>query len=452
MPEQMNIASFTPGLFDWRFFSKSATVHTLIALALMSADSEDGVVEVSIRSLARRCGLSHKEIRTALQRLQEDSIIELSATHARTTVRFLPWSSLSDSLFINETSLLGVPGAQMGAHQKAQAKAHQKAHLSYSEIPVNKGISEVSATDNGTPKGTNHGTPKGKALGTGAHQKAHSEAHVASSETSASKGVFSVSVETKGTPKGTASDTQKIDSNKNKKKNPSLSLPPSPPISITPSKEKEKTKKKKKNACGKNFYNEVMEKFNAAFAAFRNIRKVRSMSPERCEKVRCFVEDFSADEIDTLLHIAASSTKLTSGRGGKQVSFDMLFNPQYYFSIMEGAWSTDEPSFTATTDEEPQQRTSWQQLAVQEARQKEAQRLEQQKKRFTEMIDNPSPRSKAILAAAYNDGTLARLGINYTPSITEQLSSLSASAGIRQHSQQPASSEDLSYIQSLINR
>ena len=164
-----------------------------------------------------------------------------------------------------------------------------------------------------------------------AHQGAQTRAHNEGTQTADSQYQTTATTQAEGAPRG----ADKGAGNKKKKISPSP-LSPTPPITVT-STEKNKTKKKKKGDFSKKFYDEVMEKFNSAFEG-KGMPRVTRMSEQRCLAVHNFIADFSVEDIDRLISIAASTPALYDGRQGKRMVFDSLFNPKNYMGIMEGAW------------------------------------------------------------------------------------------------------------------
>lgn len=198
-----------------------------------------------------------------------------------------------------------------------------------------------------------------------------------------------------------------------------------------------------------------MEKFNQAMIG-KNVPRCTKMSEERCQAVRNFITDYSVADIDKLIRKAASSTRLTSGRSGKRITFDLLFNPRYYVGIMEGAWdsslSVGSGSATAENNEyadEPQQPKgkSWLEAAAEKARLKQQQKDEEERQRLQAMIQsipsesNPQRTIDALKAKSAN-GTLARLGITWQPPDTPSMTT----------TEKEVTPSDLSYIQSILNR
>ena len=212
-----------------------------------------------------------------------------------------------------------------------------------------------------------------------------------------------------------------------------------------------------------------MERFNQAMQG-KSVPRCTKMSDERCQAVRNFIADYSVADIDKLIQKAAASPRLTDGRSGKRITFDLLFNPRYYIGIMEGAWdsslSAGSGSATAENNEyadEPQQPKgkSWLEAAAKKARLKQQQKDEEERQRLQAMIQSLNggsgeQRTIDALKAKSANGTLARLGITWPPPDSES-STDAAMVHLTEETVFPATEKevtpsDLSYIQSILNR
>lgn len=205
-----------------------------------------------------------------------------------------------------------------------------------------------------------------------------------------------------------------------------------------------------------------MERFNQAMTG-KSVPRCTKMSDERCQAVRNFIADYSVADIDKLIQKAAASPRLTDGRSGKRITFDLLFNSRYYDGIMEGAWdSLSAGSGSAAAEnveytDEPQQPKgkSWLEAAAEKARQKQQQKDKEERQRLQAMIQSLNggsgeQRTIDALKAKSANGTLARLGITWQPPdaamvhLTEE--------AVFPATEKEVTPSDLSYIQSILNR
>ena len=170
------------------------------------------------------------------------------------------------------------------------------------------------------------------------------------------------------------------------------------------------------------------------------------MTPDRKKMVAKFISDYSFEDIEPMLRKALDSD-LLSGRkdGGCYISFNWLFNPKNYEPLMEGTF--DNPTVVASTKKKPQKDTSLTvsppqpqreetpeeieaRLHQKEERQKaiEQERTEALRQRYLGFIEssreNPNGSMAKMVRTAYKDGTLAKLGITWNPSVAEEEQSL----------------------------
>ena len=325
----------TPEIASWRYYSHTATMRVLMHLCFAALGSESRSVSVSVRSLCRHLDISYKECRTAFRHLTEEGIISVEGNRSNSKVTIQQWHSLRHCL------------EPYMAHQGAQTRAH------------NEGTQTADSQYQTTATTQAEGVPRGADKGAGknmAHQGAQTRAHNEGTQTADSQHQTPTSTQAEGAPRG----ADKGAGNKKKKISPSP-LSPTPPITVT-STEKEKTKKKKKGDFSQKFYDEVMEKFNSAFEG-KGMPRVTRMSEQRCLAVHNFIADFSVEDIDRLISIAASTPALYDGRQGKRMVFDSLFNPKNYMGIMEGAWQpvtrTQGPRRDDATAQKEDAQTLW---------------------------------------------------------------------------------------------
>lgn len=436
---------FTPELLQWRYFHRPVVVQVLIHVLLSSAHNEASAATLSYRDLALQLHTTVKTIRVAIDVLIAEKIItKCSAPRAST------------KLYVNSSHPLShciIPwqrdqGAQVTAHFGAQIGAQSRAQIQSSEVPLNKGDSEDSETSKGTDKGTIKGTKRAQSRAQtkqGAQPRAQSRAQISHSETPLNKGDSEDLEIVKGTDKGIAKGTE-VREKKEIKEN----LSPETPIKENKQrKEKahpqtQKKKKKKKSGDAETQFSEVLRLFNRLFLGTQ-VKPISKMTPDRKKLVAKFISDYSFEDIEPMLRKALDSD-LLSGRkdGGCYISFNWLFNPKNYEPLMEGTF--DNPTIAASAEKKPskplQKKTPsppssdgslsigerWK-LAQQSQQSVEAYRNKVNRSIILGHIDNlkKHPQDKQALQSLerfYRDGTIQRLGIEWTPPVEEETKNL----------------------------
>lgn len=436
---------FTPELLQWRYFHRPVVVQVLIHVLLSSAHNEASAATLSYRDLALQLHTTVKTIRVSIDVLIAEKIItKCSAPRAST------------KLYVNSSHPLShciIPwqrdqGAQVTAHFGAQIGAQSRAQIQSSEVPLNKGDSEDSETSKGTDKGTIKGTNRaqsGAQPKQGAQPRAQSGAQISHSETPLNKGDSEDLEIVKGTDKDIAKGTE-VREKKQIKEN----LSPETPIKENKQrKEKahpqtQKKEKEKKSGDAETQFSEVLRLFNRLFLGTQ-VKPISKMTPDRKKLVAKFISDYSFEDIEPMLRKALDSD-LLSGRkdGGCYISFNWLFNPKNYEPLMEGTF--DNPTIAASAEKKPskpqQKKTPsppssdgslsigerWK-LAQQSQQSVEAYRDKVNRSIILGHIDNlkKHPQDKQALQSLekfYRDGTIQRLGIEWTPPVEEETKNL----------------------------
>lgn len=436
---------FTPELLQWRYFHRPVVVQVLIHVLLSSAHNEASAATLSYRDLALQLHTTVKTIRVAIDVLIAEKIItKCSAPRAST------------KLYVNSSHPLShciIPwqrdqGAQVTAHFGAQIGAQSRAQIQSSEVPLNKGDSEDSETSKGTDKGTIKGTNRAQSRAhtkQGAQPRAQSGAQISHTETPLNKGDSEDLEIVKGTDKDIAKGTE-VREKKQIKEN----LSPETPIKENKQrKEKahpqtQKKEKEKKSGDAETQFSEVLRLFNRLFLGTQ-VKPISKMTPDRKKLVAKFISDYSFEDIEPMLRKALDSD-LLSGRkdGGCYISFNWLFNPKNYEPLMEGTF--DNPTIAASAEKKPskpqQKKTPsppssdsslsigerWK-LAQQSQQSAEAYRDKVKRSIILGHIDNlkKHPQDKQALQSLerfYRDGTIQRLGIEWTPPVEEETKNL----------------------------
>ena len=437
---------FTPELLQWRYFHRPVVVQVLIHVLLSSDHNEASAATLSNRDLARQLHTTVKTIRVAIDVLIAEKIItKCSAPRAST------------KLYVNSSHPLShciIPwqrdqGAQVTAHFGAQIGAQSRTQIQSSEVPLNKGDSEDSETSKGTVKGTVKGTNRAQSRAQtkqGAQQRAQSGAQILHSETPLNKGDSEDSAEVEGTDKGKGKGTE-VRGKKQIKEN----ISPEPPIKENKQrKEKahthtQKKEKEKKSLDPEVQFSEVLRIFNRLFLGTQ-VKPISKMTPDRKKMVAKFISDYSFEDIEPMLRKALNSD-LLSGRkdGGCYISFNWLFNPKNYEALMEGTF--DNPTVVASAGKKPQHSSSpppsppqpqreetneeiEARLRMKEERKKaeEKEQTEALRQKYLGWIEaskkNPNGSMAKMVIDAYKNGTLAKLGIVWNPSVAEEEQSL----------------------------
>ena len=436
---------FTPELLQWRYFHRPVVVQVLIHVLLSSAHNEASAATLSYRDLALQLHTTVKTIRVAIDVLIAEKIITKCSA-----------PRVSTKLYVNSSHPLShciIPwqrdqGAQVTAHVGAQIGAQSRAQIQSSEVPLNKGDSEDSETSKGTDKGTDKGTNRAQSRAQkkqGAQPRAQSRAQISHTETPLNKGDSEDLEIVKGTDKDIAKGTE-VREKKQIKEN----LSPETPIKENKQrKEKahpqtQKKEKEKKSGDAETQFSEVLRLFNRLFLGTQ-VKPISKMTPDRKKLVAKFISDYSFEDIEPMLRKALDSD-LLSGRkdGGCYISFNWLFNPKNYEPLMEGTF--DNPTIAASAEKKPskpqQKKTPslpssdeslsigerWK-LAQQSQQSAEAYRDKVNRSIILGHIDNlkKHPQDKQALQSLerfYRDGTIQRLGIDWTPPVEEETKNL----------------------------
>lgn len=434
---------FTPELLQWRYFHRPVVVQVLIHVLLSSAHNEASAATLSYRDLALQLHTTVKTIRVAIDVLIAEKIItKCSAPRAST------------KLYVNSSHPLShciIPwqrdqGAQVTAHFGAQIGAQSRAQVQSPEPPLNKGDSEDSETNKGTDKGTIKGTNRAQSRAQpkqGAQPKAQSRAQISQSEAPLNKGDSEDLEIVKGTDKGIAKGTE-VREKKQIKEN----LSPETPIKENKQrKEKahpqtQKKEKEKKSGDAETQFSEVLRLFNRLFLGTQ-VKPISKMTPDRKKLVAKFISDYSFEDIEPMLRKALDSD-LLSGRkdGGCYISFNWLFNPKNYEPLMEGTF--DNPTVEASAGKKsipkpagspkPQQEETNEEIEARLKQKEEAQKAKEKaetdalRQKYQEWIEgaakNPNGSMAKMVRQAYDNGTLAKLGIVWNPSVAEEEQSL----------------------------
>ena len=424
----------TPELLQWRYFHRPVVVQVLIYVLLSATHNEASAATLSLRLLADRLHTSVKSIRCAIDVLiQERIITKCSSPKASTIVYVNSSHPLSHCILPYQNPL----GAQNGALFRAQILTSQVTDTQdcAAYLQDNKG------TDRGTIKGKDRAHQK-----QGAHQKAQYRAQINNPETPLNKGNPEDFAEVEGTDKGKGKGTE-VRGKKQIKEN----ISPEPPIKENKQrKEKahthtQKKEKEKKSLNPEVQFSEVLRLFNRLFLGTQ-VKPISKMTPDRKKMVAKFISDYSFEDIEPMLRKALNSD-LLSGRkdGGCYISFNWLFNPKNYEALMEGTF--DNPTVVASAGKKPQHSSSpppsppqpqreetneeiEARLRMKEERKKaeEKEQTEALRQKYLGWIEaakkNPNGSMAKMVKDAYKNGTLAKLGIVWNPSVAEEEQSL----------------------------
>ena len=445
---------FTPELLQWRYFHRPVVVQVLIHVLLSSAHNEASAATLSYRDLALQLHTTVKTIRVAIDVLIAEKIItKCSAPRAST------------KLYVNSSHPLShciIPwqrdqGSQVTAHFGAQIGAQSRAQISNSQQADNQGCKVYYQDEQGTDWGAVMGTDGAQQRAQqkqGAQPRAQSGAQISHSETPLNKGDSEDLSKVKGTDEDIAKGTL-ARKGKKETKETKESLSPEPPIKEKKERKErrqkraptqtQKKEKEKKSGDAETQFSEVLRLFNRLFLGTQ-VKPISKMTPDRKKLVAKFISDYSFEDIEPMLRKALDSD-LLSGRkdGGCYISFNWLFNPKNYEPLMEGTF--DNPTIQASAAEKkpskPQQKKTpspppsdgslsigerWK-LAQQSQQSAEAYRDKVNRSIILGHIDNlkKHPQDKQALQSLerfYRDGTIQRLGIEWTPPVEEETKNL----------------------------
>lgn len=434
---------FTPELLQWRYYHRPVVVQVLIHVLLSSAHNEASAATLSYRDLALQLHTTVKAIRVAIDVLIAEKIItKCSAPRASTKLYVNSSHPLSHCIHPWQRD----QGAQITAHFGAQIGAQSRAQIPTPQQSDNQGSKVHRQAEKGTDEGTVKGTKGAQSRAQpkqGAQPRAQSRAQISHSETPLNKGDSKESSKVKGTDKDIAKGTE-VREKKQIKEN----LSPETPIKENKQrKEKahphtQKKEKEKKSVDAETQFSEVLRLFNRLFLGTQ-VKPISKMTPDRKKLVAKFISDYSFEDIEPMLRKALNSDLLLGRKdGGCYISFNWLFNPKNYEPLMEGTF--DNPSVEASAGKKsipkpagspkPQQAETSEEIEARLKQKEEAQRAKEKaetdalRQKYQEWIEsaakNPNGSMAKMVRQAYDNGTLARLGIVWNPSVAEEEQSL----------------------------
>lgn len=426
---------FTPELLQWRYFHRPVVVQVLIHVLLSSAHNEASAATLSYRDLAIQLHTTVKAIRVAIDVLIAEKIItKCSAPRASTKLYVNSSHPLSHCIHPWQRDQGAQITAQIGAQSRAQIPPPQQSDY--------QGCKIYHQAEKGTVKGTKGAQSRAQPK-QGAQPRAQSRAQISHSETPLNKGDSEDLSKVKGTDKDTAKGTE-VREKKQIKEN----LSPETPIKENKQrKEKahphtQKKEKEKKSVDAETQFSEVLRLFNRLFLGTQ-VKPISKMTPDRKKLVAKFISDYSFEDIEPMLRKALNSD-LLSGRkdGGCYISFNWLFNPKNYEPLMEGTF--DNPTVEASAGKKPtpkpagspkpQQAETSEEIEARLKQKKETQKAKEKaetdalRQKYQEWIEsaakNPNGSMAKMVRQAYDNGTLAKLGIVWNPSVAEEEQSL----------------------------
>lgn len=446
----------TPELLQWRYFHRPVVVQVLIHLLLSSVHNEAGAVALSYRDLALQLRTTVKTIRVAIDTLVADKIItKCSSPRASTIVYINSSHPLAHCIIPWRNDVRAQDRAQIGAHSRAQRRKPQTS------------ANQIVLVGQPPDKGTDGAQQRAQATAqqkTGAQPRAQDTAQIGAQintpETPLNKGDSEDSEAIRGTDEGTSKGTDKgtlARKGKKEKKETKESLSPEPP-----NKEKKETKerrqksplplsqkkeKEKKSGQDEKQMAEVIRLFNRIFIG-TPVKTVSKLTPERRRMVAKFIADYSFEDIEPLMRRANDSDLLMGREDGRcSVSFNWLFTPEKYEQLMEGTFdnptiqasaskksTSKQPSPPPPSPPQPQHEETSEEIEArlqkkEEAKQaKEKAETEALRQKYLSYIEyaakDPNGSMARMLKQAYENGTLAELGIVWNPSVAEEEQSL----------------------------
>ena len=438
----------TPELLQWRYFHRPVVVQVLIHLLLSSVHNEAGAVTLSYRDLALQLRTTVKTIRVAIDTLVADKIItKCSSPRASTIVYINSSHPLAHCIIPWRNDVRAQDRAQIGAHSRAQRRKPQTS------------ASQIVLVGQSPDKGTDGAQQRAQATAqqkTGAQQRAQSTAQINTPETPLNKGDSEDSAAIRGTDKGTDKGTL-ARKGKKETKETKESLSPEPPNkekkerkerrqkrAPTPTQKKEK-EKKLHDADAQ--FSEVLRLFNRLFLG-TGVKPISKMTPDRKKMVAKFISDYSFEDIEPMLRKALDSD-LLSGRkdGGCYISFNWIFDPENYEQLMEGTFDNPtieasaskkstpkQPSPPAPSPPQPQHEETREEIETRLQKKEEAKKAKEKaetealRQKYLSFIEHaakdPNGSMARMLKQAYDNGTLAELGIVWNPSVAEEEQSL----------------------------
>ena len=438
----------TPELLQWKYFHRPVVVQVLIHVLLASTHNEASSVTLSYRDLAQQLHTTVKTIRVAIDTLIAEHIItKCSAPRASTMVYINSSHPLSHCIIPWRNDVRAQDRAQIGAHSRAQRKPRQ--------TPASQIVLVGQPPDKGTD-GAQIGAHSRAQRKPRAQAKAQIGAQINTPQTPINQEDAEQSATTKGTSKGTDKGTLTRKGKKETKEN----LSPEPPI-----KERKETKerrqknplplsqkkeKEKKSGQDEKQMAEVLRLFNRIFIG-TPVKTVSKLTPERKRMVAKFIADYSFEDIEPLMRKANDSDLLMGREDGRcSVSFNWLFTPEKYEQLLEGTF--DNPTIEASALRKPSAKSQAAQSTMpppppqpqheetseeiearlqqkEEAKQaKEKAETEALRQKYYDWIEkaakNPNGSMARMVRQAYDNGTLAQLGIVWNPTVAEEEQSL----------------------------
>ena len=438
----------TPELLQWKYFHRPVVVQVLIHVLLASTHNEASSVTLSYRDLAQQLHTTVKTIRVAIDTLIAEHIItKCSAPRASTMVYINSSHPLSHCIIPWQNDVRAQDRAQIGAHSRAQRKPRQ--------TPASQIVLVGQPPDKGTDVAQIGAQPRAQQKPR-AQATAQIGAQINTPQTPINQEDAEQSATTKGTSKGTDKGTL-ARKGKKETKETKENLSPEPPIkerkerkerrqkrAPTPTQKKEK-EKKLHDADAQ--YSEVLRLFNRLFLGTK-VKPISKMTPDRKKMVAKFISDYTFSDIEPMLRKALDSD-LLSGRkdGGSYISFNWIFNPENYEQLMEGTF--DNPTIEASAGKkpsakpqatmpppppQPQHEETSEEIEArlqqkEEAKQaKEKAETEALRQKYYDWIakaaENPDGSMARMVRQAYDNGTLAQLGIVWSPTVAEEEQSL----------------------------
>lgn len=438
----------TPELLQWRYFHRPVVVQVLVHVLLSSAHNEAGAATLTMRDLAQQLHTTPKAIRVAIDALVAERIITKCASPRASTL-----------VYVNSSHPLShciIPWQYpLGAQERAQIGAHAGAQINDSQLTEQQGCrvyyQDGRGTDKGEPRAQGRAQPK-----TRAQPRAQLGAQIKSPQNLINKVVKQGVTPSKGTDKGTSKGTE-ARKGKNENKETKESLSPDTPLKEKKEKKErrqksplplsQKKEKEKKSESLENQLQEVKRLFNLLFSG-TPVKSITSMTPDRRQMVAKFITDHGYEEIEPMFRQALASDLLMGRTDGRcSISFNWLFTPEKYTALIEGTYDNPTPSASAgSSAAKPQQGKASvkvsassttgegesigerykaaQQQAVQTKEEEEA----KERQKYLGFIEgaarDPHGSMAKMVRRAYEDGTLARLGIVWNPTVEEENQSL----------------------------
>lgn len=438
----------TPELLQWRYFHRPVVVQVLIHVLLASTHNEASSVTLSYRDLAQQLHTTVKTIRVAIDTLISEHIItKCSAPRASTMVYINSSHPLSHCIIPWQNDVRAQDRAQIGAHSRAQRKPRQ--------TPASQIVLVGQPPDKGTD-GAQIGAQIGAQQKPRAQATAQIGAQINTPQTSINQEDAEQSATTKGTSKGTDKGTL-TRKGKNETKETKENISPEPPIKERKERKErrqknplplsQKKEKEKKSGQDEKQMAEVLRLFNRIFIG-TPVKTVSKLTPERKRMVAKFIADYSFEDIEPLMRKANDSDLLMGREDGRcSVSFNWLFTPEKYEQLLEGTF--DNPTIEASagkkpsakpqatmppTPPQPQHEETNEEIEArlqqkEEAKQaKEKAETEALRQKYNDWIEkaakNPNGSMARMVRQAYDNGTLAQLGIVWNPTVAEEEQSL----------------------------